>query len=223
MKEIDEVTGGSGGVCPMCRSEYKSFVQMPNPMDNAEKWFQLVDADASGNLTCEEIVDVVRATCNISEDSAEELIQGKLAKWDKDHSKGIEWNEFPGLLRFVFSNLPENALTSPPYMLAPGGKVAWFEYWDEDTSGALDKDEVARALIKTFGKNGVRTVGDCQVVISSIWPLFDPDASNTITKDEFLAKDGLADTVSACLLHKIQSLKSPRLDGTANTTATASP
>ena len=207
----------------MCRAAYTSIIEMPDPMSSAEKWFQLVDADSSGNLTLEEVVDVVRATCNISEDDVETLVQEKWGKWDADSSKGIEWNEFPGLLSFIFGNLPDTAFSVTPNITGGNGSNEWFDFWDEDKNGALDKDEVARALIKTFGKNGFRTVKELQAVIESVWPLFDPDHSNTITKDEFLIRDGLADTICACLLNQGKWTLSPQLSPCASPPPAESP
>eukprot|EP01061_Rhynchopus_euleeides_P005038 TRINITY_DN1429_c0_g4_i1.p1 TRINITY_DN1429_c0_g4~~TRINITY_DN1429_c0_g4_i1.p1 ORF type:complete len:300 (+),score=119.37 TRINITY_DN1429_c0_g4_i1:46-900(+) len=190
------------GECPMCRAEFTSIDQLPNPTTDADRLFHFIDVDRSGNLTPEEVVDVVRATCNVSEDDIEKLVEQKWGRWDKDKSKGIEWKEFPDLLKFILESLPKGALTITPSITQ--GRDEWFDYWDRDRSGYLDKDEVARALIKTFGKNGYRTVKQLQAVIESVWPLFDPDHSNTITREEFLIHDGLADTICACLLNQNQ-------------------
>lgn len=76
-----------------------------------------------------------------------------------------------------------------------------YQYWDEDNSGALDKEEVVRALLKTF-----RMTSDQQRVqmmrntIDAVWPIFDDDGSGTIEREEFLKpNDGLADTIVATL------------------------
>ena len=76
-----------------------------------------------------------------------------------------------------------------------------FEYWDEDRSNSLDKDEVTRALVHTLdlGKdlNRLQAVRDC---VEAVWPIFDTDGSGTIEKDEFiLPNDGLADMIIATL------------------------
>ena len=34
--------------------------------------------------------------------------------------------------------------------LTKADKDAWYEFWDEDNSGSLDKEEVVRALLKTL-------------------------------------------------------------------------
>ena len=79
-------------------------------------------------------------------------------------------------------------------------KEAWYRYWDEDNSNALDKEEVVRALLKTF-----RMTNDQQRVlmrntIDAIWGIFDDDESGVIEREEFLKpNDGLADTIIATL------------------------
>ena len=105
------------------------------------------------------------------------------------------------------------------------------EYFDEDHSGTLEKGEVIRALIKTFRlssdlskvsspcpphtaqsslpdlPNSSHCVSVCgqveemRQVVAAVWPMFDPDGSESIDRAEFLDRDGLADTVIATCAH----------------------
>jgi len=77
--------------------------------------------------------------------------------------------------------------------------TAWFAFWDFDDSGALDKEEVVRALIKTFklGRDDVRKAQDMRAVVNATWGLFDPDGSGSVDRREFLMRDGLAETIVA--------------------------
>jgi hypothetical protein len=77
-----------------------------------------------------------------------------------------------------------------------------FEYFDEDASGTLEKGEVIRALIKTFRlSSDLRKVEEMRSVVEAVWGMFDPDGSDSIDSGEFLARDGLADTIVATARH----------------------
>ena len=89
--------------------------------------------------------------------------------------------------------------SAPQLEEAEASKRAWFAYWDEDSSGALDRGELVRALVKTFmlGK-GVQQIRNMTETLTTLWALFDDDGSGTIEIDEFLRPNtGLADTVLA--------------------------
>ena len=99
----------------------------------------------------------------------------------------------------------------------------WFQYWDDDNSGQLDKQEVLRALVKTFriGPDAsgagagagagarrdfdelsrMRVLGIASM-LDSIWPIFDADNSGSIDIDEFTSTDGLCDTLLATMQHE---------------------
>ena len=125
-----------------------------------------------------------------------ELISEKWLEWDESGNGGLDEEEIPGLIKFVKENLPKKTPQKIPHICED--KEEWFSFWDEDNSGELEKDEVARALIKTFEKDR-SIVSIIQNIVGSIWPLFDDDASLSISKDEFTSPDGLADTVIASL------------------------
>jgi len=80
-------------------------------------------------------------------------------------------------------------------------KRRWFEHWDEDGSGALERGELVRALIKTLALGqsvtAKRTIAD---TLNALWCLFDDDNSGAIDMEEFLRPNtGLADAVLAQL------------------------
>eukprot|EP01063_Lacrimia_lanifica_P036680 TRINITY_DN7348_c0_g1_i1.p1 TRINITY_DN7348_c0_g1~~TRINITY_DN7348_c0_g1_i1.p1 ORF type:complete len:292 (+),score=92.47 TRINITY_DN7348_c0_g1_i1:55-876(+) len=187
--------------CPLCNCVYESVVQLPDPKQDAGKWFHYIDADNSGALSKEEIVDVVRAVCEVDEDDVEQIIDQKFKEWDKDGSHEVDKHEFKVVLAYIFDNLPAAPIMQDvPDVTLPDGLDAWFDHWDTDESGTLEKSELCRALLKTFDL-GVKQerIANLQDVVHCVWPLFDPDRSDTITKQEFLMKDGLADTILAGL------------------------
>ena len=74
----------------------------------------------------------------------------------------------------------------------------WFKFWDEDDSGTLEKDEVVRALIKSFNiQDDVAHIQDVRSVVENIWCVFDTSNSGGIDLTEFLVKDGLGDSIMA--------------------------
>ena len=77
--------------------------------------------------------------------------------------------------------------------------MAWFQHFDEDRSGTLEKGEVCRALIKTLSLSP-KMMDSMIECIEAIWPVFDTDCSGSIEQHEFLlANTGLADTIIAQL------------------------
>ena len=80
----------------------------------------------------------------------------------------------------------------------------WFRHFDVNHTGRLEKNEVISAFQTTFGAFGI----DPRVlagIVQEIWPVFDMDGSGAITEQEFLARDGLCDT----LLAQFPSSQSP--------------
>jgi len=65
---------------------------------------------------------------------------------------------------------------------------------------ALEKDELVRALIKTFRMSyGPLLAREIDGALEAVWPLFDSDGSGSIEMDEFVVRDGLCDTILASL------------------------
>lgn len=80
-------------------------------------------------------------------------------------------------------------------------RQGWFSYWDQDGSGTLDKEEVIRAFVKTFGRSRAPSeLAELRMLIEVMWPDFDPDGSGEIDRAEFCeANVGLADVIVANL------------------------
>mmetsp|Transcript_96865 Transcript_96865/g.278732 ORF Transcript_96865/g.278732 Transcript_96865/m.278732 type:complete len:539 (+) Transcript_96865:142-1758(+) len=89
--------------------------------------------------------------------------------------------------------------TAPSANLAPPDirrqPEAWFRFFDTNGNG-LEQGEVVDAVVRTF-PNAER--GVVREMIASLWPMFDPDRSGTISLPEFVKRDGLRDTLLAQL------------------------
>jgi len=94
---------------------------------------------------------------------------------------------------------------------APGGyggrppdiranKHAWFDFFDRDRSGSLDRREINEALVETFGAHAdpSRRSGIASAV-DACWAIFDIDLNGSVSRAEFVRNDGLADTIVANL------------------------
>ena len=80
-------------------------------------------------------------------------------------------------------------------------KAVWFEYWDEDHSQSLEKDELVRALVHTFrlGRDLEKLTTLRDMIDNAIWPMFDADNSGSIEMEEFTNADGVGDTIIATM------------------------
>merc|ERR1712098_284946 len=106
----------------------------------------------------------------------------------------IDQSELIAMARYIRARLPRS--DDAPIPDVSNDKDGWFEYFDEDHSGTLEKGEVIRALIKTFRlSSDLSKVEEMRQVVAAVWPMFDPDGSESIDRAEFLDRDGLADTV----------------------------
>ena len=85
--------------------------------------------------------------------------------------------------------------------LSPYSLLCLRRYWDEDESGELEFEEVVRAFAKTF-QTDVEGISQLRESLSAVWTVFDTDNSGAVDRREFLARDGLADTVLATMNYR---------------------
>jgi hypothetical protein len=76
-------------------------------------------------------------------------------------------------------------------------KHAWFDYFDRDRSGGIDRRELVAAIIETFGVQDPSKRADIASAVEACWGMMDFDANGTVSREEFLRPDGLADTIIA--------------------------
>lgn len=203
--------GHNGGMtCPICRKQYDGMMAIPDIEADPRGWFRAVDMDGDGKLSQNEVKEVLKALLPIDWRRLEEALPALWTEWDRDGSGTIEQDELFGLVQYVRQQLPRRAEPVAPDIQRD--RAAWFAHFDEDASGALDKGELTRALIKTFRLSSGRTtpgsrardlrkVEEMRQVIEAVWPIFDTDGSMSIETAEFVARDGLADTIIASFEH----------------------
>jgi len=75
----------------------------------------------------------------------------------------------------------------------------WFEYWDKDGSGTLERDEAIRAMIKSFclttwGEPVLQMAHDMREVAVNLWTELGYHEFDSVNFDEFIKPYGFADT-----------------------------
>lgn len=187
--------------CPICRAPYDRTVTLVDPIQEPETWFDMIDKDGSGSLSHQEVLEGLKATVDIDWRRLETDIGVLFRRWDVGGSGEITLDEF---LKGPLIYIERNRGGSPDDDEVPditSDPTGWFKFWDVDGNNSLQKDEVARALIKTLrlrehGKYGV-SVEEIVEVLSAVWSLFDHDNSDGIDVDEFISPDGLCETILA--------------------------
>jgi hypothetical protein len=146
------------------------------------------------------VLTVIRAQIPVDWRKIDKDLGSLWAQWDPESSGALGKAQLvgaDGLLEFVSKKYPPR-LREYKHVPHVTDKRAWFKFWDEDDSGTLEKDEVVRALIKTFGiKDDVAHIQDVRSMVESIWCVFDLDDSGGIDLTEFLLEDGLGDSIMA--------------------------
>ena len=62
----------------MCRCAFDEIEALPDPEEDVENWFRLVDTGGSGRLDRAAVRDVFAATLDVDQASLEELITARL-------------------------------------------------------------------------------------------------------------------------------------------------
>jgi len=196
------------GSCPMTRAPIASVLAVPSIIDDPDGWFGAVDIDSDGRLSVLEVVECLKAQLPVDysalDAAASDSNHWMWQQWDSDRSGFIERDELlhpQGLAAYVRTAFVQHEQRGPPDIKA--NKDAWYEFWDEDNSGSLNKEEVVRALLKTLKlTHDPLKVQMMRGTIDAVWCIFDDDGSGSIERGEFLRPgDGLADTIIATVEH----------------------
>ena len=183
------------------RALSSGVLPVPNPRDDPNAWFAAVDADGDGKLSPSEVVEVLarssRATGEPSGAGSAPTSSDVGTPTAMGSSSVGRWSD-PEVSST--SSAATSPATPPPAPRLPpsprAGRVV--STLDEDRSGTLDKDEVTRALLKTFRlRDDLRQVREIRGVVDAVWSLFDADGDGRVDRNEFLARDGLAETIVA--------------------------
>lgn len=189
-----------GRWCPLCRAECAESRGVPFTTEDADEWFRLCDVQGEGTMNKEQVISVIRAQVPVDWKRIAKDLDSLWSKFDPEDTGVLRKDDVigeQGLLKMVSEKYPARLreYKSIPHVT---DKSRWFTFWDEDLSGMLEKDEVVRALIKSFGlKQDVEHIQALRSVVENIWCVFDLDDSGGIDLTEFMIEDGLGDAIVA--------------------------
>jgi Ca2+-binding EF-hand superfamily protein len=201
--------------------ERKQEARVTCPYDiyeNPRQWFQFFDADGSGTLDMEECCEALQATFTELEPA---VIEGMLEDMWEDfvnpETQLMNADDFvkdDGLCDTILQQLPrptpkaskaagKNA--SPVVPVRPNPNIQardvpdifvsprqWFQHFDKDDSGTLDKDELQHAFEDTFPESDS---GMIDAMIEDMWDGFVNPKTKLLSIDDFVRDDGLCDTI----------------------------
>lgn len=187
--------------CPICRAPFVASQEIPSFDQSPAKWFECVDANGDGTLSKSEVLEILKATMAIDYRALEKNVDTLWPRWDKDGSGEIDFGELCdpkiGLLVYVRSHFARKKREPPPKLEMRNLEI-WFTYWDDSDNGSLEKEEILRALIKTFSLSTTPgRMKEMRDTLDAIWPLFDSDGSGEIELGEFIQRDGLGESLCA--------------------------
>ena len=196
--------------CPVCRRSFDAVLEVPKITEDASAWFDVADLSGEGTLQRREVLEALKAQLPIDFVRLEAELEREgpdslWGQWDMNGDNSISKHEFlapeHGLLAHILREFYSDGsarCTEVPDIKRE--KNAWFDYWDYDGNGTLEQGEIVRALIKTFelsdDANRVAQVAD---VVEAVWGIFDTDGSGEIDREEFVERDGLADSIIASM------------------------
>ena len=189
--------------------------QLPDLLRDPRLWFQLCDTDLGGSLDKQEVLEGLLAVLPVERARLEKTINDNWSNWDTSGDGSIEQAEFidpeSGLKAFVVKNYNIFRKSSSTRERQPIPSLdveprKWFDYWDSNKSGTLERIEVTRAFIKTFcvtawGDPIVNRASDIGELALSLWDILGYSARAKLGFEEFIKPYGLADQVIHNLTH----------------------
>lgn len=196
---------GRAACCPTCGVSFSEVKLMPDLAQDPRDWFAVCDVDFGGELDAYEVVEALGCVLPVNRHKLEKNVKAHWHEWDPDGDGTITLQEFiqpvRGLKDWILANL--NLLSCKKI---EGGAVPsidrnpreWFHYWDRDGSGTLEKDEVVRALIRTFcrddnGHPHLPSAHDMREVASTLWEAMGYSPFDCVNFEEFVRPFGLMD------------------------------
>jgi Ca2+-binding EF-hand superfamily protein len=184
-----------------------------------KQWFQYFDKDNSGSLDKEECINGLASTFHsVDRGSIESILTAVWDYYDPMHTGFVTLTQFTrsdGMCDMILQQFPREATRSAgssPANISTSASAApsktsnvekcpidiytqpkqWFQYFDRDNSGSLDKDECINGLAATFVHVDRDTIAS---VLAALWSQFDPRHTGYVTMAQFTKKDGLCETI----------------------------
>jgi|LauGreDrversion4_2_1035121.scaffolds.fasta_scaffold10118_2 hypothetical protein len=215
--ETTSSTGDTRITCPVCLKRFTEVKTLPELISDPRLWFQLCDTDLTGTLDKKEVIEGLLAVLPVERYKLEKALDEYWENWDASGDGYIAFQEFidpiSGLKSFVLTNYNifkrdkeaiSQALRSiPPLDSKPR---EWFDFWDNNKNGTLERIEMTRALIKTFcitawGDPLIKRAPDISQLALSVWDSLGYKPRERISFPEFMKPFGLADQVIHNYVH----------------------
>lgn len=199
---------GSGrpATCPLCGVEFAEVKLVPDLASDPRDWFACCDIDFGGELDAYEVIEALGCVLPVNRHSLEKNVRAHWHEWDPDGDGTITLKEFItpeiGLKDWIVQNLgilkADNAPRASSVPSIDRNPREWFHYWDRDGNGTLEKDEVVRALVRTFcrdenGNPSLAAAHDMREVATSLWQSLGYNPFDSVGFEEFVKPFGLLD------------------------------
>jgi Ca2+-binding EF-hand superfamily protein len=206
----------------MCRAPFHHHVPAPNPISDSQAWFKFVDADGSGTLDYVEMTEALLTCLPCDWRKIETEMDSLFTRWSKGGKISLQdFSKPDGALAYIRTNFrPTGPRPEAPDIRT--NRAEWFRYWDVvdgNGNGKLEKGEICRALIKTLHLKSQQQKASIADTLDNIWCLFDHDGSGEVDQAEFIAPEGLAETLSA----ELSRMELSNAPSSSASTATAPP
>jgi len=201
-------TQGSGQAasCPLCGVSFCEVKAMPDLARDPRDWFAVCDVDFGGELDIYEVVEALGCVLPVNRHKLEKNVKAHWHEWDPDGDGTITLQEFitpqRGLKDWIVSHLSllisDEAQKPNMVPSIDRNPREWFHYWDRDGSGGLEKDEVIRALIRTFcrdenGRPHLPAAHDMREIAECLWLSLNYKPFDAVSFEEFVRPYGLMD------------------------------
>jgi len=194
------------GICPLCGADFAEVKPMPSLASEPREWFSTVDLDYGGELDQVEVIEALGCVLPLDRHKLDKHVKAHWHEWDPDGDGTITLHEFclpqRGLRDWIMGNVTLLKADHPPLPIdVPVLDMQpreWFQFWDRNANGTLERDELVRALIRTFctnenGQTSLPQAHDMREVAMGLWVAVGHEPFDMVTFEEFIKPYGLMD------------------------------
>jgi hypothetical protein len=195
--------------CCICKSRCNEVRGLPIITEEPRLWFQLCDLNLKGKMKAKDIVNGLVSCLDVDRVKIEAFMND-LWPWDKQEEASANEDTTMSMNFFCYELIPKlisqysvlkkEAMAELVIPHIDRDPQAWFDFWDADSSGFLEKEEMIRAMIKTYctSANNISLIiqaKEMRVISETLWGEIYGDAKTNITFQEFSQPFGLAEQI----------------------------